>query len=113
MWGSCERILRTPVPFAYAHHIKTFLSVFCVTAPFAMLAPMGWLTPVATAIVSYGLFGIDEIGVEIEEPFGYDGNDLPMVGIGETIARNVTDTLGLAEEHVVPEPQSGESGVYL
>ena len=35
-FAGCERIARTPVPFAYAQHIKTLVVVFCFTAPFAM-----------------------------------------------------------------------------
>jgi len=111
-WGGAERILKTPVPFAYAHHIKGFLMIFCLTAPLALLETMGWFTPLGAAIIAYGLYGIDEIGIEIEEPFGYDINDLPMDGIGETIARNVSDILGLNEDRVVPEPQAGKAGVY-
>jgi putative membrane protein len=38
------------------------------------------------------MFGIDEIGVEIEDPFGYDPNDLPLDAIGETIAVDVAET---------------------
>lgn len=112
LWGGGERILKTPVPFAYAHHINGFLSIFCFTAPLALLESMGWYTPLGAAIVAYGLFGIEEIGIEIEEPFGYDTNDLPMDGIGETIARNVSDILELQEDRVLPVPQSGAAGVY-
>jgi putative membrane protein len=84
--GGCERILRTPVPFAYAHHIKGFLTLFCFTVPLALLDSMGLYTPLAAAIVAYALFGIDEIGVEIEDPFGYDANDLPLDVIGDNLA---------------------------
>ena len=92
-WGGCERILKTPVPFAYAHHIKSFLTIFCFTAPLTMLTAMGWIAPVAGAIVTFGLFGIEEIGVEIEDPFGRDPNDLPMDAILETIRRNVWESM--------------------
>jgi len=112
LWGGAERILKTPVPFAYAHHIKGFLTIFCLTVPLSLLDSMGWSTPLGAAIVAYGLFGIDEIGIEIEEPFGYDENDLPMDGIGETIARNVSDILELEAERVVPAPQAGTAGVF-
>jgi len=112
LWGGAERILKTPVPFAYAHHIKGFLTIFCLTVPLSLLDSMGWFTPFGAAIVAYGLFGIDEIGIEIEEPFGYDDNDLPMEGIGETIARNVSDILELDAERIVPAPQVGTLGVY-
>jgi len=91
--GGCERILRTPVPFAYAHHIKGFLTLFCFTVPLALLGSMGWYTPVASAVVAYALFGIDEIGVEIEDPFGYDANDLPLDTIGDNLAIDVDQTV--------------------
>lgn len=84
-WGGCERIMRTPVPFAYAQHIKSFLTLFCLTAPWAMVEAMKWYTPIAAGVLAYGMFGIDEIGVEIEDPFGDDPNDLPIDAIGKRI----------------------------
>lgn len=94
-WGGAERILRTPVPLAYAHHIKTFLFLFCMTVPMALVEPMGLMSPIAAGIVAYGLFGIDEIGVEIEDPFGYDANDLPLDEIGEVVATDVAQMLAI------------------
>lgn len=85
VWGGCERILRTPIPFAYAQHIKGFLTLFCFTAPFAMVEQMHRYTPVAATVLAFGMFGIEEIGVEIEDPFGYDPNDLPLDTIGNRI----------------------------
>jgi putative membrane protein len=93
LWGGAERILKTPVPFAYAHHIKVFLTLFCFTVPFALLNAMTWFAVAGAAVVAFGMFGIDEIGVEIEDPFGYDPNDLPLDTIGETIAVDVTETV--------------------
>jgi ion channel-forming bestrophin family protein len=92
-FGGAERIMKTPVPFAYAHHIKGFLTVFCLTVPLALLPQMGWFTAPASAIVAYALFGIDEIGVEIEDPFGYDPNDLPLDAMNETLATDVEQSL--------------------
>jgi ion channel-forming bestrophin family protein len=98
-WGGAERITRTPIPFAYAQHIKTFLSLFIFTAPFAMVDAMGPFTPLASALLAFALFGIDEIGVEIEDPFGYDLNDLPVDAVGDTIA---TDLAVAGETRLVP-----------
>jgi putative membrane protein len=95
-FSGCERILRTPVPFAYAHHIKGFLTLFCFTVPMALLSSMGWFTGAASAIVAYAMFGIDEIGVEIEDPFGYDPNDLALDQIGDGIAAVVDETIAAA-----------------
>ena len=40
------------------------------------------------------MFGIDEIGVEIEDPFGYDPNDLPMDRIAEVIKSDAKRSWG-------------------
>lgn len=87
--GGAERILRTPIPFAYAQHIKIFVVLFCFSAPFVMTEAMGWATPPACALLALALFGIDEIGVEIEDPFGDDPNDLPLDAIGDGIEKAV------------------------
>jgi putative membrane protein len=83
---------------AYAHHIKVFVALFCFTVPFAMVDAMGVYAPVASAILAFALFGIDEIGVEIEDPFGYDPNDLPLDAIGLTIERTVQELLDVRFE---------------
>ena len=41
-------------------------------------------------MISYTLLGIEEIGVEIEDPFGLDDNDLPLERICATIDRNLS-----------------------
>ena len=89
--GGAERILRTPIPFAYAQHIKIFLVLFCFTAPFVLAHDMGWATPFACGFLALALFGIDEIGVEIEDPFGDDPNDLPLDAIGGGIEQAVAE----------------------
>jgi putative membrane protein len=90
-YSGCERIVRTPIPFAYAQHIKLFVTIFCFTVPFAIVDAMKLYTPVAAAIFAFALFGIDEIGVEIEDPFGYDDNDLPIDRIGQIIQASTTE----------------------
>lgn len=92
--GGCERIVKTPVPFAYAQHIKVFVILFTLTIPFAVVDMLKWGTPIASAILGFALFGIDEIGVEIEDPFGYDENDLPVERIGDVIDASTKDIVG-------------------
>ena len=94
--SGCERIVRTPIPFAYAQHIKLFVTLFCFSVPFAIVDQMKTYTPIAAAIFAFALFGIDEIGVEIEDPFGYDDNDLPIDRIAATIKTSTTDISGPA-----------------
>ncbi|NNC20422.1 bestrophin [Corallococcus exiguus] len=87
--GGCERIHRTPMPFAYMLHVRRALILYCFTLPFALVDTFGWVTVLATFLVAYVFFGIEEIGVEIEDPFGTDDNDLPLDTICQSIQNNL------------------------
>lgn len=76
--GGCERIHKTPLPFPYMVHLRRALLLYCYTLPFALVRDFGWVTILDTLLVTYIFFGIEEIGVEIEDPFGDDENDLPL-----------------------------------
>ena len=87
--GACERIHKTPLPFAYMVHLRRALILFCFTLPFALVGDFGWGTIPDTLLVAYVFFGIEEIGVEIENPFGVDDNDLPLERLCATIERDL------------------------
>ena len=86
--GGCEKIKKTPLPFVYAAMIKQLILVYLVTLPIVLCGRTGWWTPLMVAIVSFGFFGIEEAGVEIEDPFGLDDNCLPLEAICVGIIRD-------------------------
>jgi len=90
----CERIKNTPLPFPYTLLLHRTIYLFCILLPFAMAEPLGWLTPLFTAIVSYTFFGLDAIADELEDPFGRDENDLATDSLVRTIERDVLSELG-------------------
>ncbi|VVN43867.1 hypothetical protein PS619_05590 [Pseudomonas fluorescens] len=90
----CERIKTTPLPFPYTLLLHRTIYLFCILLPFAMAEPLGWLTPLFTAIVSYTFFGLDAIADELEDPFGRDENDLPTDALVRTIERDILAELG-------------------
>jgi ion channel-forming bestrophin family protein len=63
--------------------------------PFAIVALYCWWTVLVTLLIAYTLFGIEEIGVEVENPFGYDPNDLPLRQFCHTIDMELAELLGL------------------
>ena len=87
--GGCERIQNTPMPYAYMVHLRRALIVYCFTLPFALLDKYHWATLAIVMVVAYIMFGIEEIGVEIENPFGDDENDLPLERLCENISKNI------------------------
>jgi len=102
--ASCERIKSTPLPFPYTLLLHRTIYLFCILLPFAMAESLGWLTPVITAIVSYTFFGLDEIGDDLEDPFGFDENDLPCNAILRTLEREVLAALGQTDLPPALEP---------
>lgn len=98
--GNCERIIKTPLPLAYSIHLKQLVLIYCLVLPFQFVKDLNWWTAPFIALVSFTLFGIEEIGVEIENPFGYDANDLPLDAICKTIQQNIEDFI--ATEEVSP-----------
>ena len=106
--GGCERIRKTPLPFAYVVHLRRALVAYCFTLPFALVESFGWATLIDVLLVSYVFFGIEEIGVEIEGPFGFDDNDLPLEQICDTIQRNLSQIAELRLDSDAPgEVESG------
>lgn len=94
--GACERIHNTPLPFAYMVHLRRALICYLATLPMALVADFRWLTIPATLLIAYVMLGIEEIGVEIEDPFGEDENDLPLQSMCETIESNLSELMPLA-----------------
>lgn len=83
--GACERIHNTPMPFAYVVHLRRALVLYCATLPFALVDRFGWGAIAAVILIAYNFFGIEETGVEIEDPFGFQFNDLPLDDICGTL----------------------------
>lgn len=94
--GACERIHRTPLPFAYVVHLRRALILYCYSLPLVLLPHFGWATIAVTLFVSYVLLGIEEIGVEICDPFGTDDNDLPLERLCATITADLRALLPAA-----------------
>ena len=83
--GACERIVKTPVPFAYVVHVRQLLVLYLLTLPWVMVTQMGLMSVFVTGLLAFALIGIEEAGIEIEDPFGTDANDLPLDDICATI----------------------------
>ncbi|KAK3113377.1 hypothetical protein LTR53_009367 [Teratosphaeriaceae sp. CCFEE 6253] len=84
-YGSLETIHLTPLPVAYLIHMRQVLALFDCVLPFALVREMGWWTIVLTAFVAFTLYGIEAIGAQLEDPFGYDRNDIKIDAIVEDL----------------------------
>ncbi|CAG8591331.1 23751_t:CDS:10 [Dentiscutata erythropus] len=76
--GNLERIGNTPIPTAYNVHLKQAVILYVFALPFTIISELEWFTIPTIFLVAFILFGILAVGSEIENPFGYDENDLPL-----------------------------------
>jgi len=96
--GVCEKIYTSPVPLVYTRHTGRFLSLWMLLLPTAMYDAFADKTSVAaslgnfqclalipaTAIVGLFLFGIEELAMQLEEPFSI----LPMQKFCDDVRRS-------------------------
>jgi len=83
--GKCERILGTPMPTTYTRHTTRFLMFWLLTLPLALYAKLGaGILLAAMPFISYFFLGIEDLGVQIEEPFSV----LPLEAYVAKIKKN-------------------------
>lgn len=97
--GGCERIKSTPIPYAYTVLLHQVVAAYCFALPFGLAHQIGVYTPVVVLLVAYAFFGLDAVGDELEDPFGEDPNDLPLMTISRMIEVNLRQRL---EEESMP-----------
>ena len=90
-----DRIRFTPLPFAYVNQLKVFMMIYLGTLPLVLIPKFDYLTLIGMFFAVYAFVGIEEIGLEIEDPFGDDPNDLPIEQICQGTKRDVAEILGV------------------
>jgi len=66
------------MPFAYVAHLRTFILIWMAMLPPLLCTYVGWATLPCMVMIVILFLGLDSISGEIENPFGYDWNDLPL-----------------------------------
>jgi predicted membrane chloride channel (bestrophin family) len=84
-----ERILNTPLPVAYSIAIAQMTWVYIMLLPFQLYRVLEWITIPASVLAAYLILGLLLIGNELENPFGYDVNDLPLDDFCQQIATEI------------------------
>ena len=88
--GACERILKTPMPFVMAIKSRRFILLFLLILPFALVNYSVYVNPFVTALVAYALFSLDQIGIELQNPFSTKNlSHLPLDEISKNIEKNL------------------------
>ncbi|MGA3768659.1 hypothetical protein BLA34_15195 [Ralstonia solanacearum] len=107
--GGCERIVSTPLPFAYSVMIHRTVYFFCAALPFGLVESIGLFTPLFSVFVAYTFMAHEAIAAQIEEPFGTEDNDLALNAMSTMIEGAVRDMLG----EPVPDDGTAAARVFI
>jgi ion channel-forming bestrophin family protein len=91
--GSCERIRNTPIPLSYVLQLRFCMMLWLVLYPLNVVTFYGWYTILLASLVGYAVLGIDSMASEIENPFGYDRNDLNLDQFCQGFCQDTQDIL--------------------
>ncbi|KAL4246288.1 Voltage-dependent anion channel-forming protein YneE/VCCN1/2-like protein [Abortiporus biennis] len=75
--AALERILTTPLPFVFSVHIST-VWIYLFFLPCQLVDQFGWYTIPGVGLAAFIYLGFVAAGEEMEQPFGYDENDLDL-----------------------------------
>ena len=89
--GGCERIRNTRVVRSYRTFARQCIFLYLVSFPWGMAHSFGWLAVPLTGMVAYFMLGLETVAEHVEEPFGYDEDDLDLDGLCGTIDRTVQE----------------------
>lgn len=91
--GACERIRNTPLAPSYLSLLRHGLMLGFLFSPWALVQTLDlWVVPML-AVAVYFVFGIELTAEAVEQPFGYDGDDLALETYCETIRNSTADIL--------------------
>jgi predicted membrane chloride channel (bestrophin family) len=85
-YKTCERVVTTPIPYQYMHMVNLVLFCFVFSAPFVFSATFDWLTPLPSAVLALGFYGIWEVGKTMMDPFDWNSPCVDLTAIGRRVA---------------------------
>lgn len=93
---NCDTIRTTKTTKSYVNHIRMFLLIYSLFLPFAFSDRIieFWMV-MALGIIFYAYSGCEAMSEEVENPFGFDKNDIPLESIyndTQLILNQVTNT---------------------
>lgn len=88
----CERIRDTPLPVAYTILLRRLTLLYCGLISFSLVENLGYWTSLVSGLIAFVLLGVEALATEIENPFGYDDNDLALDDFCRNVNNNIDQT---------------------
>ena len=101
-WGYVSVLKIPQFRFLTIHISKHLFLIYVFALPFGIVGSLAYYTIPTVALISYALVGVEVISEEIEEPFGRQANDLPLIHLSNIIKDNVFEALEVEYTFKVP-----------
>lgn len=76
--GACKKIKSTPMTFGYVATLRSFLMLWLATIAVPLIGEFQWMAIPVSSLIGFLFLNVEQMSVEIEQPFGDDANDLPI-----------------------------------
>jgi len=100
--GACERILYTPMPWVYTLHLRMFILLYLIMLPtaFSYYRPTpGWYQTISYVLLTaYAFLGLEDMAVQIQNPFGDSFSDLPLTIFNQIVQDDIEEVVRLKYE---------------
>ena len=77
------------LPMPYNQLLKLNLIAWTFTLPFVIVEETGWFCPFCMFFIGAAFFGLDQVGVMLESPFGTDAADISLLSLGKDLAEDL------------------------
>lgn len=109
-FNQAHKVAMVPFPFPFAQMVSLLLMMLYLCLPFYVdnFTQNVWLTPVICFVVPFCYCGLNNIAIELEEPFGTDANDVDIADRHRDFLWSLVDTLRQPTRPPVAENHSLE-----
>jgi len=96
-YNQAAKVTLVPFPFPFTQMVSLLLVSFVVISPIVIAQWTGgpFLSAAFSFFVTLGYWGLNEICGELENPFGDDANDLPLVEIHQEFIEALSESISL------------------
>jgi len=108
-----NRIRATPEPWSYQKHMRATTILWLGILPLCLLPSLTWATPLLASPIGYVVFKLDDISVELQNPFGFDRSDLSICIQNELLQEQFESMLRsfVGDEPILPSERIDQSVV--
>lgn len=97
--GACERIKNSPISVSYRAFMRQGIALSLLTMPWYLSREFPiWYSLPPFLVGAYFLIGIELIAEDVEDPFGHDGDDLPLDNMCNGIRHTCSKVLPVSRD---------------